>query len=218
MVSRRTFIVSGFLTCVLLALSVVTLQSPSGPQQEGRSLCYWLTRLNSDDSDESARAYAAVAAIGPRGLPTFRSLLALRDNAFKKVLRAAVARLPLRLEVRSPEYWRFRARLGLAISGILLSEDSGNLLPDCRSMLRDADPRVREDAIEIVGGMLDRAAPALPDLELALKDTDAAVCRAADVAVRNVRRNLHIRRFGQTQKTQPDAARNSRRAEELMGL
>jgi hypothetical protein len=157
MISRRTFIVSGVLACVLLALPVVSLQSPSGPEYEGRSLCYWLTRLNSEDSDESARAYAAVEAIGQSGLPTFRRLLGLRDNIFKQKLRAAIARLPLGLEVRSPAYWRFRARLGSIISGIPGSKDFGNLVPDCRSMLRDADPGVREDGAAILSIMEDEA-------------------------------------------------------------
>lgn len=207
MVTRRSFIASGLLTCVLLASCVVALQRPAGPKYEGRSLCCWLTKLNSDDTDESARAYAAVEAIGPKGLPTFRRLLVLRDNSFKRGARAAAAWL--KLDIRSPEYLRFRARLGLGISGILSSQCSRDLLPDCRVMLKSPDLRVREDAVEVLGGMLGFAAPALPDLELALKDTDPGVCRAAVVAVGNVKMNMHLAEFGEIQKTQQGAARDA---------
>ena len=57
--------------------------------------------------------------------------------------------------------------------------------------------------------MLGFAAPALPELELALKDADSGVRRSAEVAVGNVKRNMSLAQFRQDQKTQPDAAPNA---------
>ena len=75
-------------------------------------------------------------------------------------------------------------------------------------MLRDSDPRVREDAVEVLGAMLGYAAPALPDLELALKDRDSGVRRSAEVAVCNVKRNMNLPEFRKILMTRQDAASN----------
>ena len=50
--------------------------------------------------------------------------------------------------------------------------------------------------------MLGYAAPAVPDLELALKDRDSGVRLSAEVAVRNVRANMNLGAFRQAQKDQ----------------
>ena len=148
MVKRRQAIAAGLAACVLVVVGVAVLKRSAGPEYDGHALPYWLTRLNSEDSGESARAYAAVERIGAHSLPTIRRLLSLRDNPAKRVVRRITVWLPFGLEVRGPEYWRFRARLALAIIG---SDTSKHLLPECQRMLKDPDPRVREDAVETLG-------------------------------------------------------------------
>ena len=203
MIERRHLIVSSLIAGVIVAVGVAGFLRPAEPRYEGHALCYWLERLNSDDNDLSARAYAAVERIAPDSLSQVRRLLALRDDQFTSWIRTIAARLPWTPEVRGPEYWRFRARLALGIMG---AEHARQVLPDCQSMLRDSDPRVREDAVEVLGGMLGYAAPALSDLELALKDRDSGVRRSAEVAIRNVRGNMNLPEFRQTELDAPYGA------------
>lgn len=205
MIERRHLILSSLIAGVIVAVGVAGFLRPAKPKYEGHALCYWLQRLNSEDSGVSARAYAAVERLAPNSLSRVRHLLALRDNQFKRLVRTVAARLPWKPEVRGPEYWRFRARLALGIMG---AEHARQVLPECKSMLRDSDPRVREDAVEVLGAMLGYAAPALPDLELALKDRDSGVRRSAEVAVCNVKRNMNLPEFRKILMTRQDAASN----------
>jgi HEAT repeat protein len=59
---------------------------------------------------------------------------------------------------------------------------------------------VREDGAEALGGMLEGAAPALADLEAALKDSDAGVRRSAEVAIVNVKGNIQAARIRQAKE------------------
>jgi HEAT repeat protein len=167
------------------------------PDWGGHRLSYWLARIDSDDSDEAAQALAAVKRLGPASTSTIRRLLSCRDNKVKRLARTALAHLPWKLVVRGPEYWRLRARLALILAG---RETAIGLLPEVRAMLHDPDPRVREDGAEALGGMLAGAAPALADLESALKDSDAGVRRSAEVAIVNVKGNIQATRIRQAKE------------------
>jgi hypothetical protein len=167
------------------------------PDWGGHRLSYWLVRIDSDNSDEAAQAIAAVARLGPASTPTIRRLLSCRDNKMKRTARIVLARCPWKPVVRGPEYWRHRARLALILAG---RETAIGLLPEVRAMLHDPDPRVREDGAEALGGMLEGAAPALVDLEAALKDSDAGVRRSAEIAVVNVKGNIQAARIRQAKE------------------
>ncbi len=131
------------------------------------------------DSRDSGLAESALASLGEAAVPALRGVLAKKDfqrrraasNALGRIGPSARAALPdLQVALKDPDV------CGAAFEAVrkIDAEDGRMTAAALRTLLSDANPKARNNALELLQGMKAAAKPFIPEIKVALKDPDLA--------------------------------------------